>query len=634
MSGLSKADFNKRCDELLANHPDWSKQGLDQVWKFAHIQEGDRIVANRGTTEVLGIGTVSGQYFFVPGVEQGQRLPADWEDIRTRRVDEGGWRKAVVELDSEKFEKIVKTPPINGPPPVPDCPFSSRTFELLSQLRQNPTKAFYGENQDEFKTKLEEPFRALLAAVPHQLPDQITAEMETEKGVFSRILKNDWGKGGAWDFFWGAFYPKGGKRTEDAQLYVSINCDRLEFGFYIGDYGSGPRNRFLRNCRTHSAAVFRALENVLADDDLRFGQREDVTTKAEAGCERLDWRTWLTDPEAAGIRVAVFLNKNAVLDRSAAQLRDEIVHTFQRLFPLVLLATEDDPLPAIGKYLGAEPPQPNPEYTIEKFAEEAFLPLEDLKRWVRAVERKGQAILYGPPGTGKTFVAERLARHLIAGGDGFSEVVQFHPAYAYEDFMQGIRPSRGSNGGLDYPLVPGRFLEFCRRARECKERCVLIVDEINRANLSRVFGELMYLLEYRNAEVPLAAGGVFRIPTNVRLIGTMNTADRSIALVDHALRRRFAFLALYPNYDVLREYHAESGFKLEGLINILRHVNQEIADRHYEIGISFFLRDQLAEHVEDIWRMEIEPYLEEYFFDQREKVDAFRWESIRNKVLP
>jgi 5-methylcytosine-specific restriction protein B len=163
---------------------------------------------------------------------------------------------------------------------------------------------------------------------------------------------------------------------------------------------------------------------------------------------------------------------------------------------------------------------------------------------------------------------------------------------------------------------------------------VLIVDEINRANLSRVFGELMYLLEYRNAEVPLAAGGVFRIPTNVRLIGTMNTADRSIALVDHALRRRFAFLALYPNYDVLREYHAESGFKLEGLINILRHVNQEIADRHYEIGISFFLRDQLAEHVEDIWRMEIEPYLEEYFFDQREKVDAFRWESIRNKVLP
>ena len=178
-----------------------------------------------------------------------------------------------------------------------------------------------------------------------------------------------------------------------------------------------------------------------------------------------------------------------------------------------------------------------------------------LAGWVRAIERKGQAILYGPPGTGKTYVAERLARHLVGGGDGFVELVQFHPAYAYEDFIQGIRPkTRTAAGLLTRRCLAGSWNSATRPQRPARA-CVLIIDEINRANLARVFGELMYLLEYRDREVPLAGGGRLQIPANVRLIGTMNTADRSIALVDHALRRRFAFLALYPNYDVLRDFH-------------------------------------------------------------------------------
>src|SRR5690606_31193687 len=139
-----------------------------------------------------------------------------------------------------------------------------------------------------------------------------------------------------------------------------------------------------------------------------------------------------------------------------------------------------------------------------------------------------------PPGTGKTYLAQRLARFLIGTGDGFVDLVQFHPAYAYEDFIQGIRPVAQPDGSLSYEMTPGRFLQFCAEARRREGPCVLIIDEINRANLSRVFGELMYLLEYRDQEIPLAGGGVFSIPTNVRLLGTMNTADRSVALVDHA----------------------------------------------------------------------------------------------------
>lgn len=279
-----------------------------------------------------------------------------------------------------------------------------------------------------------------------------------------------------------------------------------------------------------------------------------------------------------------------------------------------------------------QPPGSSAPYPLSQLAADTGLDEESLARWVRAIGRKGQAILYGPPGTGKTFVAEKLAAHLAGGGDGFTELVQFHPAYAYEDFVQGIRP-QSEGDRLSYPVVPGRFLEFCRQAQHRRDTCVLIIDEINRANLSRVFGELMYLLEYRDRAIPLAGGGQLKIPANVRLIGTMNTADRSIALVDHALRRRFAFIALRPNVEALRRYHQKTGFPVEGLINVLERLNQRIED-DYRLGITFFMDERLADHVEDIWRLEIEPYLEEYFFDRREEVNDFRWERVKAEILP
>jgi hypothetical protein len=269
-----------------------------------------------------------------------------------------------------------------------------------------------------------------------------------------------------------------------------------------------------------------------------------------------------------------------------------------------------------------------PTYLLSQLAQDTNIDESLLRTWIKAVERKGQAIFYGPPGTGKTFVAEQLARHLISDTDGFSELVQFHPSYAYEDFIQGIRPILGRNGGLDYSMVPGRFLEFCQKAQSRKGACVLIIDEINRSNLSRVFGELMYLLEYRERDVPLSGGGRLRVPGNVRIIGTMNTADRSIALVDHALRRRFAFISLRPDYEVLRRFHAGTGYNIDGLIATLKRLNSQINDQHYEIGITFFLISDLKDQIEAIWTMEIEPYLEEYFFDQSDTVDNFRWSRV------
>ncbi len=511
--------------------------------------------------------------------------------------------------------------------------FSPETFILLAELHQNPSKEIYLDKKEAFKTHVEEPLQQLFQAVAGRLPPPIIAAMETEKKIFGRILKNDYGQGGAWDFYWGAFYRRGGKRTEDAQLLIWINSQGLEYGFYIGVYGSDERKRFLRNVNREAQAVRPLLRSDLSDPTIVYGSREDY----EAGVPSPAFETWLDSSGETDIRATFILGKDEVLRLSLDTLAEKIAADFARLFPLVLLAIKDDPLPAISHYLGLveeeeidrQPPYPLPDLAAETGFEEA-----DLGRWVRAIERKGQAILYGPPGTGKTYLAEHLARHLIGGGDGFKELVQFHPAYAYEDFMQGIRPeSEGAQ--LSYPMKPGRFLDFCRRA-EGRETCVLIIDEINRANLARVFGELMYLLEYRAQTIRLAGDGApFTIPANVRLIGTMNTADRSIALVDHALRRRFAFIRLWPTYDLLRRFHEQhdTSFPVEGLIGVLQTLNQRI-EENYQIGITFFLHENLGVEIEDIWRMEIEPYLEEYFFGQPEVVAEFRWARVKGEIGP
>jgi 5-methylcytosine-specific restriction enzyme B len=285
--------------------------------------------------------------------------------------------------------------------------------------------------------------------------------------------------------------------------------------------------------------------------------------------------------------------------------------------------------PGQSRHTAATPFVP---YGLADLARETYLPEADLERWLRAIERKKHAVLYGPPGTGKTYLAKRLARY-IKGKEGYQDLVQFHPAYTYEDFIEGIRPQENEEGVLELKMVPGRFRTFCAYAQRFDGLCVLVIDEINRANIARVFGELMYLLEYREEKIHLAGAGVLGIPANVRLIGTMNTADRSIAVVDHALRRRFAFIELEPRLEIIERYHAEHnpGLAVDGLIAVLHRLNSQL-DKDYRVGVTFFLRPSLPGEIADIWAMEIVPYLEEYFFGQSYSVEPFRWQNVKEEI--
>lgn len=630
---IKKKDWENARAAALAANPGSTGERLDEVWSLANdAQEGDLVLATRGTDRVLGIGMVVGPYEYHEEGEPQHRIPVDWQDTESRAISEPGWRKRFHDIDPKQVEKVRDLRPAEEA--EVEGAFTRRTFDLLEGIHETPTRDFYNQHQDDFRAHVEGPLKELMTGVAALLPPPMKEVLETEKRLFSRFTKHDFGQGGAWDFYWGAFYPRGGKRVTGAQLFVWMNRERLDYGFYIGEYGDEQRTRFINNVRKRREALAAALGPRLDGDRFLFGAERDDYDRLDEESAYPSLHEWLQHIDDGQLSARVTVPRDQLLATPAAELKEQVLDAFRQLFPLVLLTISDDPLTAISEYLGPEEDEEEiqEEYPLEQCARETGFDVGTLRNWVDAAHRKGQAIFYGPPGTGKTFMAERIARHMVGGGDGFVELVQFHPAYAYEDFIQGIRPVTRPDGEIEYQMVPGRFLEFCRRAQNRSGICVLIIDEINRANLSRVFGELMYLLEYRDRDIPLSGGGTFRIPRNVRLLGTMNTADRSIALVDHALRRRFAFVPLRPHFDVLRAFHEESGRSVEALIEKLIQINQVIGDPNYHLGITFFMDPKLEESLETIWRMEIEPYLEEFFFDDSDVVDRFRWAKVAEEI--
>lgn len=239
------------------------------------------------------------------------------------------------------------------------------------------------------------------------------------------------------------------------------------------------------------------------------------------------------------------------------------------------------------------------EGRYEELCRTTFLPPEFFADFEHLLKMKKQVILQGAPGTGKTFVAKEVAQFWAGEGNRL-RTIQFHESYGYEDFVFGIKPFVDEKtGNTGFRPERGVFFDYCERVRSSTEPHVLIIDEINRAKSARVFGELLYLLEYRKEAIRLQSGDDFCIPEKLYIIGTMNTADKSIALVDYALRRRFAFVTLKPVTNsqsvVLRHWLArnqiQNAAEVEALFVAL---NQLVAERDdaLMVGHSYFMVDE------------------------------------------
>lgn len=284
---------------------------------------------------------------------------------------------------------------------------------------------------------------------------------------------------------------------------------------------------------------------------------------------------------------------------------------------------------AIMSDMGNEP------YDKNDFLKEVYMGESRYGELVAVLENKKNIILQGAPGVGKTFVARRLAYSMMGEKDNSRiEFIQFHQNYSYEDFMMGYRPVEGG-----FELQDGVFYRFCQKAANQPEKdFFFIIDEINRGNMSKIFGEILMLIErdYRDDVATLAYNGLpFSVPKNIYLIGTMNTADRSLAMIDYALRRRFSFFDMEPAFQSEGFKKYQKGLEndvLDELIVKIESLNEEIArdpslGKGFRIGHSYFCEqeDCSEQWLRTIVEYEILPLLSEYWFDNNKKLQ--RWEN-------
>lgn len=487
------------------------------------------------------------------------------------------------------------------------------TFQFLADLRANNTGSWMSQNGGRYQTSLRGPFRQLLETVASnyigQLDPALITDIKLGKVLASIRKRFPDPSGEYYDYYWGAFTRS--RKQEDIQLFAIVRPEHLRFG--LGLASAKPELR-----QALSAAIPAYGEQILAGlapqlEGLRFSTDEEQNAFIEV--ETPDHLLqWAAAPKAALFRE---VDPSDALAFSG-DLADVMGKTFEAVYPLAALGwgvlPEDSGRPGESDEI--------PEsYTIDQLVEGTHVPEETLLDWVELLKgKKKQALFYGPPGSGKTHIAEALARFLAQPGEIVT--VQFHPSYSYEDFIEGLRPIT-DGGEMPFEVRPGTFQLFCDRARRNLDATyVLVVDEINRADLGSTLGELMLLLEYRGKIVELPySQRRFSIPSNVIVLGTMNTADRSLALVDFALRRRFHAIYVPPSREVLSGWLSVNGEDPDLTLRFFDLVQSKITSRDFAPGHSYWMsEDRSPQGLLRVWQYELRPYLQEFWFENPEQL--------------
>lgn len=383
---------------------------------------------------------------------------------------------------------------------------------------------------------------------------------------------------------------KGNKRR------IPANFEQAKTGDIVIGYEANPVK-----CIVALAKVSKASDG----ETISFVKTETLTTP-------VSWFDFKNSPEIADMEF--IRNPNGSFFRLTEDEYNFLVDLIRQENP-----EDDNPL------LPVDAPE---LYDDKKFLSEVFMSESDLSSLKKLLRHKKNIILQGAPGVGKTFSAKRLAYAMMGmTDDSRVKMIQFHQNYSYEDFIMGYKPTASG-----FELREGVFYEFCRKAANDPDRdYYFIIDEINRGNLSKIFGELLMLIEngYRGTTVQLAyRKEEFAVPDNLYLIGMMNTADRSLAMIDYALRRRFSFFTMHPGLDSAgfkAEISRHDDTRVEKVVEVIRQLNSAIANddslgEGFRIGHSYFCNhDTSTDWIENVVRYDICPMLEEYWFDNNDK---------------
>jgi hypothetical protein len=516
------------------------------------------------------------------------------------------------------------------PPPAPDPErvafhgFAADTFRFFADLAAANSKEWMDAERERYQFHAREPMVELCEALARRFVGPVLAkeygwDLETDPRpgkALTSIAKNDYGRSGPYTpELWVTFYRRasGGKRN-DVQLFVKADAAGVRFGFHLGRSARDAGRRFRKAIQDHGEPLFRAGRAGGAGDAFAFrGGGTAFPIKSAA-----DLRAWAAEKE-------LFAERHLPPDHPLLRSDDlvgEILIAFDRLVPLFAAAVEDDPRAVLAKRSGGAPEAP--PFDCEAFFRATFLGEPWLNRALDLLALKKQLILHGVPGTGKTHVARCLARLLTNDRGGAVRLVQFHPAYGYEEFVEGIRPrSVEANGRTEvaYPVEDGVLTAFAAEAESHPSvPHVLVVDEINRGNLPRIFGELLFLLEYRDQAVTLPhSKRAFRLPANLYLLGTMNAADRSTLALDQALRRRFSFVEMPADAAVLAgwlERESDDSFGPR-VVRLFEELNRRLArdlGPDKQVGHSFFMVPGLTDdHLRAVWDHHVRPLLGDYF---------------------